>query len=242
VNIVVIIPARGGSKGIPRKNIRSMNGHPLIYYAIKTALNSKYDIDVFVSSDDDEILTYSKKFGANTIKRESSLANDITTLDPVIYDALSIAQKNKSKKYDIVITMQPTSPILKFISLDNAIQLLIKNNLDTVLSATNDTHLMWGEENNKFHPLYKERLNRQYLPKKYKETGGFLISKSSILTSNNRIGKNTELFILDNGEEIDIDTYEDWAICEYLIKRKRILFVVTGNKQNGLVLKRLLMT
>jgi CMP-N-acetylneuraminic acid synthetase/spore coat polysaccharide biosynthesis predicted glycosyltransferase SpsG len=233
MNILVVIPARGGSKGIPRKNIRAMNNHPLIYYVIHTAKMSKFKPDVVVSTDDDEIITYSKKFGAMTIKRDSSLSLDETTLDPVIYDAYNLMKSKIQKKYDIVITMQPTSPILKTISLDNAIEKLIKNELDTIISACDDTHLMWGK-NMEFFPLYEKRLNRQFLPKTYKETGGFLITKTDVISPTNRIGKKLELYLLDNGEEIDIDTYEDWAICEYLMKRKRIIFVVTGNKEDGL--------
>ncbi|MGH2306159.1 cytidylyltransferase domain-containing protein [Aliarcobacter sp. ERUVET-8] len=233
MNILVVIPARGGSKGIPRKNIRAMNNHPLIYYVIHTAKMSKFKPDIVVSTDDDEIITYSKKFGAMTIKRDSSLSLDETTLDPVVYDAYNLMKSKIQKKYDIVITMQPTSPILKTISLDNAIEKLIKNELDTIISACDDTHLMWGK-NMEFFPLYEKRLNRQFLPKTYKETGGFLITKTDVISQTNRIGKKLELYLLDNGEEIDIDTYEDWAICEYLMKRKRIMFIVTGNKQDGL--------
>ena len=233
MEILIVIPARGGSKGIPRKNLRSMDGHPLIYYVINKALKSKFNADVYVTSDDEEILTHSRKFGARTIKRDSSLSQDSTTLDPVIFNAYQIAKQERKTEYDAVITMQPTSPILKTSSLDRAIQHFINFNLDTVISASDDTHLMWGKEKH-FYPLYKKRLNRQDLPAIYKETGGFLITRSFLISKNNRIGDKLDLFLLDSGEEVDIDSYEDWAVCEYLIKRKKIIFVVTGNKVDGL--------
>ena len=85
-NILVVIPARGGSKGIPRKNLRLLGEKPLIYYSIKNALQSKYNLDVFISSEDEEILNTAHKFGAKTHRRYLSISDDKTTLDPVIYD------------------------------------------------------------------------------------------------------------------------------------------------------------
>lgn len=235
MNILAIIPARGGSKGIPRKNLRLLNGKPLIYYAIKNVLNSKYITDVYVSSDDDEILTLSKKFGAKIHKRENNLADDKTTLDPVIYKAYEYAQEAENKNYDLIITMQPTSPLLKTNSIDLAIEKIIKDEkIDTIISAKNDTHLSWKYENGKYIPNYEKRVNRQYLIPIFTETGGFLITRNSIITKDNRIGKNVDLYELNSPESIDIDTYEDWNLCEYYLKRKKILFVVTGNEEVGL--------
>ncbi len=235
MNILVVIPARGGSKGIPRKNIRLLAGKPLIYYSIATALSSKYNIDVYVSSEDDEILQLSKEFGAKVHKRDMNIADDKTTLDPVIYDCYQYAKKNENKKYNYIITMQPTSPLLNSNSLDKAITKAINNKeIETVIASKDDTHLSWRKENNIYLANYKERVNRQYLISTFTETGGFFITREDIITSTNRIGKNVELHILANGEEIDIDTYDDWNLCEYYLKRKHILFVVSGNKTVGL--------
>ncbi len=235
MNILVVIPARGGSKGIPRKNLRTLAGKPLIYYGIQTALKSKYSPDVYVSSDDNEILSISQQIGAKIIKRNFQIARDVTTLDPVIYDAYKQVKKLENKRYDLIITLQPTSPLLKTSSLDDAISILIqKPQIETVIAATDDTHLTWKREDDKFLPNYKERLNRQYLTPVFKETGSFLITRSNIISENNRIGKNVELYLLNSGENIDIDTYEDWNLCEYYLKRKKILFIVSGFQEIGL--------
>ena len=96
--ILLIIPARGNSKGIPRKNIRDLGGNPLVYYAIHTGLNSRFDIDVYVSSDDSEILHISKTLGAKTHKRSEKLSGCEVTLDPVVYDAyLDIGSRTEKK-------------------------------------------------------------------------------------------------------------------------------------------------
>ena len=235
MNILVVIPARGGSKGIPRKNLRLLNGKPLLYYSINTALNSKFDLDVYVSSEDEEILNTSLQFGAKVHKRDISIADDKSTLDPVIYTCYKYASQIENKDYDYIITMQPTSPLLKTNSLDSAIAKSIENKeIETIIAAKDDTHLSWRKESDKFLPNYEKRLNRQYLTPTFTETGAFFITRKDIITPTNRIGKNVELYILSNGEEIDIDTYEDWNLCEYHLKRKNILFVVTGNDIVGL--------
>ncbi len=235
MNILVVIPARGGSKGIPRKNLRLLGEKPLLYYSINNALNSKYNLDVFVSSEDDEILNTAQKFGAKTHKRDLNIADDKTTLDPVIYDCYTHAKLSEKKEYDLIITMQPTSPLLLTKSLDSAIdRMLSSTSIDTIIAAKDATHLSWRSENNEFVPNYTERVNRQYLTPEFTETGAFLITRVSVMSRDNRIGNTVDLTLLSGGEEIDIDTYEDWSLCEYYLKRKHILFVVTGNSTVGL--------
>ena len=120
--ILVVIPARGGSKGIPRKNIRLLDGKPLIAYSIEIAKASAYVDDVVVTTDDSEIALLSEKFGASVIRRSEELARDDIPLDPVIHDAVVRKEKLAFDEYDIVITLQPTSPLLKTSTLDGAIE------------------------------------------------------------------------------------------------------------------------
>src|SRR5687767_2294422 len=126
-NFLVIIPARGGSKGIPRKNLRPLNGVPLISYSINLALQSSFKPDVFVSTDDAEIAYFAEKFGAQVHMRDPNLGGDKITLDPVIYEAYTTIAKKLNKQYDFVITLQPTSPLLSVKSLDLAIGQMINN-------------------------------------------------------------------------------------------------------------------
>jgi CMP-N-acetylneuraminic acid synthetase/spore coat polysaccharide biosynthesis predicted glycosyltransferase SpsG len=234
-NILIIIPARGGSKGIPRKNLRSLAGRPLIYYSIQTALGSSFAPDVYVSTDDTEIAAISEKIGAGVIVRDLSKAQDHTTLDPVIFDGFEQATRQSGKAYDLIVTLQPTSPLLKSSSLDAALQQLLADpSIDTVISARDDTHLTWKKAQGRYVPNYEKRVNRQYLEPVFKETGGFLITRSTIISENNRIGARVELHLLQGGEDIDIDTYEDWSLCEFYLKRRKILFVVSGYEQIGL--------
>lgn len=233
--VLIVIPARGGSKGIPRKNIRMLVGKPLIQYSIQVAKSSSYFADVCVTTEDDEIAVISQALGISVIKREANLSSDEITLDPVIHDATVKMESFKGKRYDIVVTMQPTSPLLKVDSLDGAIARLDQDDsIDTIISACNDTHLTWSKNGNQYEPNYTQRVNRQYLSKNYKETGGFLISKRDHVQTQNRIGHSVDLFELGLDEAIDIDDYQDWSICEFYLTRKKILFVVSGNKKIGL--------
>lgn len=233
--VLVVIPARGGSKGIPRKNLRALAGRPLISYSISTATSSQFVTDVVVSSDDDEILTVAEKSGAKTHKRAAVIADDAATLDPVIHAAYEWARQELGHDYDLVVTMQPTSPLLTTESLDRAIKRLRDNpELDTIISAREDTHLTWRLEGGQYEPDYEERVNRQYLPPKFRETGGILATRSSVISPDNRIGERVDLLLLNDREAIDIDSHKDWSLCEYHLGRKRLLFVVSGYPEIGL--------
>lgn len=234
MQILAVIPARGGSKGIPKKNIRLMNGKPLISYSINNAKNSRYITDVFVTTDSNEISEVAEEYGVEIIKRDESLSSDLITLDPVVFHAKNCAEKIKNKKYDAVVTLQPTSPLLKTETLDNAIEYFINGNYDTVISVINKPHLSWGLQENKIIPLYKERKNRQELPPQYFETGAFLIAKADCVKNNTRIGKNVSVFEVAENESIDIDDKNDWLLTENLMKCKKIIFRAEGYKKLGL--------
>ncbi|MFB6258208.1 MAG: cytidylyltransferase domain-containing protein [Flavobacteriales bacterium] len=235
MELLCIIPARGGSKGIPRKNLRILGGHPLIHYAVRTALDSTFAPDVVVTSDDKEILSVAEREGAETHERDPELSGDPVTLDPVIHQVYEDMVGRKGKPYDLVVTQQPTSPLLSSHSLDAVLRRMLERpELDTVLSACDDTHLTWRKENGSFVPEYEERVNRQELTPRYRETGGFLISRPRVMTPEKRIGEKVDLYVLEGGEAIDIDTYGDWSLCEHFLGRKRVLFVVSGNERIGL--------
>lgn len=236
MKLLAVIPARGGSKGIPRKNIRLMNGKPLISYAITTLLACKesYDIDIVVSTEDEEISNISERYGAEVLMRPKELSEDDITLDPVVYYTLCMCEKNKNCIYDYVLTIQPTSPTLQVNTLKQAIKDSLTYHYDTLLSVKNDRHLAWIKSENIFIPTYSKRLNRQQLPNYYREVGAFLISKRSCVKQNTRIGNNIEVFEVSEEEGIDIDDEKDWIVCESILKRKKIYFRADGEESLGM--------
>lgn len=233
--ILVVIPARGGSKGIPRKNIRLLNNKPLISYAIGIAKASEYVDDVVVTTDDSEIALLSEKFGASVIRRSGDLALDDVPLDPVIYDAMVQKEKIAFDEYDIVVTLQPTSPLLKPTTLDAAIEKFEDFGIDSVISVVDDRHLSWGydENNDRYYPNYIERVNRQYLPKSFKETGAILATRRDFVHEDSRLGMNLDLIEVSREESVDIDNYEDWWIAENYLRKKRIAIVVNAYDEIG---------
>ena len=121
MKIIAVIPARGGSKGIPNKNVRLLHGRPMVYYAISNALCSQYITKTIVTSDSMEVLSIAKCLGVYGKRRNSDLCTEETTLDTVVYDAV------KDEQCDIVVTLQPTSPILQAETLDRAIQYFLNH-------------------------------------------------------------------------------------------------------------------
>ena len=233
--ILVVIPARGGSKGIPRKNIRLLNNRPLISYAIGVARSSQYVDDVVVTTDDSEITLIAEKFGASVVRRSSELASDEIPLDPVVYNAMIQKEKLAFDEYDIVITLQPTSPLLKTQTLDKAIEKFEDFSVDSVISVVDDRHLKWGydDDNQRYFPLYMQRVNRQYLPKSFRETGAILATRRAFVNETSRLGENISIIEVSREESIDIDTYEDWWLAENYLNRKRIAVVVNAYNEIG---------
>ena len=236
MKILVIIPARGGSKRIPRKNVRLMNGKPLIMYSVENALSLKenFDADVAVSTDDEELSGIAGDHGAEIVIRGEELSGDKVTLDPVIYDAVLKMEERHGKHYDTVITMQATSPTLNKGTLVSAIEYFNEGGFDTVISVTNKPHLSWTKKDGKIVKNYEERLNSQFLPPNYLETGAFLISKRECVDEKGRIGKNVSVYETSPEEAVDIDSYTDWIEAEAILKRKRVLFRAVGQRKLGM--------
>ena len=216
-----------------------MCGKPLIVYSIENAKALReelhLDVDVAVSTDDEELGGIVEKRGVEVIARPASLATDSVTLDPVIYHAVCFMEEKKGIRYDIVITMQATSPTLKKTTIKNAIEYFEDHEFDTVLSATNKPHLSWGiNEAGEYVKNYDKRLNSQELPPNYLETGGFLITRRECVSEHSRIGKKVSIFEIPEDEAVDIDTYSDWVLCENILRRKKIMFRTVGKRSVGM--------
>ncbi len=228
MRILAVIPARAGSKGIPNKNIRIVGGHPLVFYSIQNAKSSTYITDIVVTTDSAQVKIIAQQMGVRAKWRDEHLCGDDVTLDAVIYDAIPKGE------WDYVITMQPTSPTLTVETLDAAIRYAIDNDIDTLISAINNPHLSWSVKDGKKIPNYSERLNRQYLPPCYYETGAFVISKYSVVTPSTRIGENVDVFEVPENESQDIDTFEDLKNVSNLLNKETVAIYVNGNNKRGI--------
>lgn len=235
MSVIVIIPARGGSKGIPRKNLRPLAGKPLIYYSIKASLAAKGVDRVVVSTDDDEIALFAERFGADVLIRPKEFADDITTLDPVIAIALKQAEETWQETFDIVVTVQPTSPLVLAIDIEHAINLFVPDKTESVISVVDDRHLCWSNEGGVAAPQYAARVNRQQLPSNFRETGAVIAcTRHQLINKGTRIGNEVKLLEIAQDRSFDIDNFSDLALCESLLKRKKIVFTVVGYDAVGL--------
>jgi len=234
--VLVVIPARGGSKGIPGKNTRFLNGKPLIWYALGVA-NTIANATVAVSTEDDTIASYCKAFPGNTtiVKRPAHLAEDHIPLDPVIKDAVE-QMESQGERYETVVTIQPTSPLLTAHTLGEALAAFETAQIDSMIAVCEKAHLFWyTDEAGEVKQFYPERVNRQLLKPTYDETGAFVICKRDVLlATGERLVGTIQCYTIPERESTDIDSWQDWMIAEATLKRKKIALHVIGKANVGL--------
>ena len=221
--ILAIIPARGGSKGVPGKNIKPLNAKPLICYTIEAALKSEYLRQVFVSTDDAMIAEISRDWGADIIKRPDELARDESpTIDAIIHviDAL----KNDFTP-DIIVLLQATSPLRNVNDINAAIELFINSECDSVISMCKVEHSPYWcfrFDNNDFKPLFGDkylRMRRQDLPDVYRPNGAIYITSLINLYKNKGFYcDNIVPYIMPAERSIDIDTVIDFMLAEQFLR------------------------
>ncbi|NLG87406.1 MAG: UDP-2,4-diacetamido-2,4,6-trideoxy-beta-L-altropyranose hydrolase [Firmicutes bacterium] len=231
-DVLIIIPARGGSKGIPRKNLRILAGHPLIWYVIQTS--KKASCHIVVTTEDEEIAEVAETYGAQVIARPKALAEDDIPLDPVILHAWAQSERKWQTIFNWVITIQPTSPLISTKTIKDALAYAQTKNLDSCLAVSDARALYWGGSTSAPYPHFQERLNRQWLPAFWKETGGIVISNRKLLLQGQRIGGKTGLYPIPNQESIDIDSYDDLVVAEHRIQAPKVAIRTIGNQQLGL--------
>ena len=229
MEILSIIPARGGSKGIKRKNLKPILNKPLVAYSIEASLKSKYITKTIVSSEDSEILEVSKQYGAEVIVRPDELAADETKTAPVMLQVLEELEK-QNYKADYVVLLQPTCPLRDENYIDSAFDYYfeqMKKGYDSCFSgySIGYTHAKWRIlHNDKLEALYDFRLRprRQETQQHYKmiaENGAFYaLPWDTLKEVKDFIGYNPSVYLTPR--VIDIDTPEDFLKVEELIKNK----------------------
>lgn len=231
--VLAIIPARGGSKSIPYKNIIPLAGKPLIYYTIREAfLATKLDWFI-VSTDDEKIAAVAKKYHADVpFLRPKKYAQDNTLDLPVFKHALKWLEKKRGWKPEIILNLRPTAPLRRAEEIDKCIDLIEKtgcDNVKSVIPAFMHPHkIWWFDKNNKLTPVLKTKkrillgpdLNRQRLRPAYWQDGYIDITRRKFILygkNNNMFGKDFRGFIRDPRDTIDLDTLEDYENAKNII-------------------------
>ncbi|MBI04997.1 MAG: acylneuraminate cytidylyltransferase [Pelagibacteraceae bacterium] len=219
--IICIIPARGGSKGLKDKNIKLVNGHPLIAYPIRTAIQSNLFESILVSTDNKKIASVAKKYGADVpFLRKKKYAKDYSTTEETLKNALNEYETYKKIKYDIGVYMTATDIFRTVLSLKKAVYKLINNrNIDSCFSVRPTHKNYWHNKNKNLKRILnsmKTYSSRQQKQPIYREDTGLLCaSRAKLWRNGKRIGDKVEFII--NHNPIDIDIHSDYDL--YLVKK-----------------------
>lgn len=232
-NIVAVIPAKGFSRSLPNKNIKKLLGKPLIYYSIKAALESKLIDRVILSTDSQEMAKIARRYGAEApFLRPAILATDTAHTPPVIEHTLKFLEKKENYHADIAITLQPTSPLREKGVIDKMIRILVRGKYDSVISVVDvgGYHPWWmfKTKRDRLVPFLKlppkadpYNLERQQLPKVFKQNGSVYVTKTKALFEKDNIiiDENCGFYLMDEVHSLDIDTREDILLVEMAMKK-----------------------
>lgn len=226
--VLAIIPARKGSNGKIKKNIALLVGKPLIAYTIEAALVSKYIDKIIVSTDDEEIAKISLSYKAEIpFLRPKELAKDSSLVIDAVLHVLTFLE-NEKQSFDIVVLLQPTSPLRSASDIDSAIELLIKKEANSIISVNQTDHIPQLsntlDENLTMREFFNNNCmnkNRQDYPKYYRINGAVYVSYIQfILSQKNFLDEKTFAYVMPRERSIDIDEEFDFVLCEFLIHSK----------------------
>ena len=241
--VLALIPARGGSKGIPRKNIRPFSGFPLIAWSIAAALQSEMVTRIIVSTDDEEIASVAREWGAETpFLRPAKFAQDQTTDLPVFEHALKWLAEHENYRPDVVVQLRPTSPIRPHDCVDAAVRTLLAHpdadSVRGVVPAGQNPHKMWrlpqGENSPMKNLLDVKGLDepynapRQILPPVYWQTGHIDAIRTATILGGSMSGKTVYPLVIDPRYTVDLDNLNDWTKAEWLASFGGLEYVSPG--------------
>ena len=231
-NILGLIPARGGSKGIPHKNIVPLLGRPLLAYSCETALASRQLSRVIISTDDLQIAEVAREYGVEApFMRPDELAQDDTLALPVVQHAVQWLEEKEGYSPDAVMILQPTSPLRQAKHIDGAVEVMNRTGADTVVSVVEVPHqyspgsLMSVDDCGRLAPYQSAPmvLRRQDKPLLYARNGPavLLVKQETLMVHNTLYGANTQPYLMDGIHSFDVDTKDDLVIVEALMKHRR---------------------
>lgn len=224
-HVLGVIPARGKSKRLPKKNILSLYGKPLIYYTIKAAKNSCNLNRFIVSTEDDAIAQISESFGAQVLPRPQTLALDNTTTEDIILNIIEQLKNKEEYKPEVIVLLQPTSPLRTSQDIDIAIEMFLSSKVKSLISVTEYDHSPYWAfniEKDLLKPEFgKKHFKRsQEMKKLYRPNGAiFIINTKTFLKYKSFYTDKITPFILPRERSIDIDDEFDFIIAEFLLKR-----------------------
>jgi N-acylneuraminate cytidylyltransferase len=223
--VIAVIPARGGSKGIPRKNLRLLGGRPLLAHTVEAARAARFVDVVAVSTEDAEIARVARDAGAEVIDRPAHLASDEAPTEPALLHAVDVAEQRHEATCDAVLLLQATSPLRPARAIDAAVLQLFRERCDSVVGVREDlgAHFSGPIRNGQFIPPYdpRARKRRQDLEPLYRETGAlYAVTRSWLFEAGCRMGGDMRALVLREDESMDIDTLADFSRVERFLAER----------------------
>lgn len=224
INIAIIL-ARGGSKGIPGKNLKYLNGKPLLYWSIRQCLNCDQISSVWVSSDSSKILEFAKKSGANTILRPDNISRDNSSSESGWLHAINFFDK-KNIYLDTIVALQATSPLRESKDIKKALNYFYSKKIDSLFSGSknNEIFFNWTGQISKIKPNYniRKRTRRQNLKNIILENGSFYIfDKNKFKKNKNRLFGKIGIFLMNKIKSFQIDELYEFEIVQSIMRNKK---------------------
>ena len=228
MKVLGVILARGGSKGVPKKNIKDLGGKPLIAHTIEAANAAELMTKVIVSTDSEEIAEVSRQHGADVpFIRPNDLATDSAKAIPVIQHALAFMEAQDGIQYDAVMMLQPTTPFRRVLDINESIKILTETGADSVISVVDveghhPARMKFLKNGRLIDPPYCEAYEnqpRQELETMYLRNGAIYLTRREVLLNNSFKGNDCRAWIMDTHRSVNIDTPLDFALAEFMLDK-----------------------
>jgi CMP-N,N'-diacetyllegionaminic acid synthase len=222
VYVIAVIPARGGSRRVPGKNIVPVGGRPLIAYTIEQARLSRHVQEVIVSTDDPAIAAVGVREGAQVVDRPPNLASDHARSEDALLHALDA---RRAPDPDLVVFLQVTSPVRRPHDIDAAVDLLVANEADSLFSAVREAAFTWRQEGGELQSEsydWRQRPRSQEMQPRWRENGSIYVFRPWVLRQgDNRLGGRIAVYEMDLWSSVDLDAHEDAKLLDQIIRADR---------------------
>jgi len=222
-SVVAIIPARGGSDRIPRKNVALLAGEPLIAHTLRHAASARHVSEIYVSTDDDEIADISAHGGACIVRRPGSISGAKASSESALLHVLDERRRTGLADPDLVVFLQCTSPVRESDDIDRAVETLIAEDADSLLSVCRNARFIWhrvGDSAESYNYDYRHRKMEQDLDPQFVENGSIYLSRTGLLReTGNRLGGRIALHVMDYWSAFQVDEPEDLALIDWILTK-----------------------
>jgi CMP-N-acetylneuraminic acid synthetase/spore coat polysaccharide biosynthesis predicted glycosyltransferase SpsG len=235
LRVVAVIPARGGYDEVPYLNIKKLGPLPLVTHTLRQAARSRYVDRTVVSTDDEQVAEVAREFGADVpFRRPSELSGPIPSLKPVVAHAIEFLEKSEGEKVDLVVLLQATSPFRTAEQIDAALDKLVDEDLDSVISLSEEKALTWRIVDGKLTHVFGKEGLREDMEALYREDGAIRAMRRSVLDMPELYGERVGYVVMDKESAITVHDIYDFWLAEKLVRLPRILFRVDGGVSMGM--------